>query len=152
MYATRRPSLTLPFRVRLDESDSSGRILGCGNRRRYYFFYRIVPQYFAALDPLAGIMDLSAVTSFEVSVQTVRNLAWSEPAMPHPERPRFIVAESSHIFGMARMFEFEGDSTRPNLYVVRSAHEAWVILGIREPQFTPVPPLDHASSNPNFAS
>ena len=115
-------------------------------------FYPMVTQHSAALDPLAGILDLSAVTSFEVSVQTIRNLAWSDPAMPHPERPRFIVAESSHIFGMARMFAFEGESTRPNLHVVRSAREAWVILGIREPQFNPVPPLDHASSNPNFAS
>jgi hypothetical protein len=144
----------LPFHF---EFDSTNRILWAAfsdvvTDEDITFFYRIVPQYFAALDPLAGIMDLSAVTSFEVSVQTVRNLGWSEPAMPHPERPRFIVAESSHIFGMARMFEFEGDSTRPNLYVVRSAREAWVILGIREPQFTPVPPLDHASSNPNFAS
>jgi hypothetical protein len=102
-------------------------------------FYGMVSKYAAALDPLAGILDLSGVTSFEVSVHTIRKLAWSEPAMPHPDRPRFIIADSSHIFGMARMFEFEGESTRPNLHVVRSHREACVILGIHEPQFEALP-------------
>ena len=102
-------------------------------------FYGMLSKYAAALDPLAGILDLSGVTSFEVTVHTIRKLAWSEPAMPHPDRPRFIVANSSHIFGMARMFEFEGESTRPNLHVVRSHREAFVILGIHEAQFEPLP-------------
>jgi hypothetical protein len=104
-------------------------------------FYRMLAEHSVALDPLAGILDLSDVTSFEVTVQTIRNLAWSEPAMPHPNRPRFIVAHSSHIFGMARMFEFEGESTRPNLHVVRSPREVWAILGIDEPQFEPLPAI-----------
>jgi hypothetical protein len=37
------------------------------------------------------------------------------------------------------MFEFEGEATRPNLHVVRLPEEAWVILGIQEPRFGPVP-------------
>src|SRR5579863_5487056 len=95
------------------EFDPTNRILraafsGVVTDQDILIFYRMLAQHSAALDPLAGILDLSAVTSFEVSVQTVRELAWSEPAMPHPDRLRFIVAGSSHIFGMARMFEFEG--------------------------------------------
>jgi hypothetical protein len=33
------------------------------------------------------------------------------------------------------MFELQGQETRPNLHVVRSAKEVWVILGVEEPQF-----------------
>jgi formylglycine-generating enzyme required for sulfatase activity len=40
--------------------------------------------------------------------------------------------------GIARMFELEGEQTRPNLHVVRSAKDVWAILGIREPQFEPL--------------
>jgi len=39
------------------------------------------------------------------------------------------------------MFEFEGESTRPNLHVVRSRREVWAILGIDEPQFEPLPAI-----------
>lgn len=70
--------------------------------------------------------------------------------MPQPDRSRIIVAVSSQIFGMARMFEFEGEITRPNLHVVRSLAEAWAILGIREPKFEPVSEL-FDSSNDDFA-
>jgi hypothetical protein len=31
---------------------------------------------------------------------------------------------------MARIFEVEGEATRPNLHVVRSVKEAWAILGV----------------------
>jgi hypothetical protein len=137
---------SMPFRF---EFDSTHRILrgvfsGVVSDEDLTIFYSRVSDYAAALDPLAGIVDLSAVTSFEVTVHTIRKLAWTEPAMPHSDRPRFIVADSSHIFGMARMFEFEGESTRPNLHVVRSAREVWAILGIQDPQFEPLPENLHS--------
>jgi hypothetical protein len=141
-----------PFRF---EFDSTSRIL-----RAFFWdvvtdkdvtsFYRMLAEHCVALDPLAGILDLSEVTSFEVSVHAIRDLAWSEPAMPHPNRPRFIIAVSSHIFGMARMFEFEGESTRPNLHVVRSPREVWAILGVDEPRFQRLPVI--LDSNPDFSA
>jgi hypothetical protein len=141
-----------PFRF---EFDSTNRIL----RAAFWdvvtdddvtSFYRMLAEQSVALDPLAGILDLSGVTSFEVTVHTIRHLAWSEPAMPHPNRPRFIIAGSSHIFGMARMFEFEGESSRPNLHVVRSSREVWAILGIDEPQFEHLPVV--LDSNRDFSA
>jgi len=46
---------------------------------------------------------------------------------------------SPHIFGLARIFELEGEATRPNLHVVHTEHEAWAILSVKEPRFEPVP-------------
>jgi hypothetical protein len=39
---------------------------------------------------------------------------------------------------MMRMFEMEGESTRPGLQVVRSERDAWAILAVRNPQFEPL--------------
>jgi hypothetical protein len=138
----------MPYRF---EFDSANRILFCRFEGRVTDegltnFYRMAPEYVASLDPLAGVVDLSAVTSFDVTVDTIRRLAWSDPVMPQTSHPRFIVAVSSHIFGMARMFEFEGEATRPNLHVVRSLDEAWAVLGVQGPKFEPVSEF-HDSSN-----
>jgi hypothetical protein len=100
----------------------------------------VVADYDARTAPRAGILDMSAVTSFEVSPQTVRELAKSPPAMPDPSRPRFVVAASPQIFGMARMFELQGQATRPNLHVVRTQEEVWAVLGVRQPKFKPIQP------------
>ncbi|HXQ26895.1 MAG TPA: hypothetical protein VN822_10840 [Candidatus Acidoferrales bacterium] len=125
------------------EFDSANRIIRCWfegpvgdeNLKEYY---RVAAKYFESLQPRAGIVDFSAATSFEVAPQTVRELAKLPPAMPHPERPRFVIAPSAQIFGMARMFELQGQETRPNLHVVRTAEEAWAILGVQAPKFEPI--------------
>lgn len=101
-------------------------------------FYRMTAEYVAATDPRAAVTDFSAVTTFEVTAETIRMLAKSPPAMPQKSRPRVIVAPSDHVFGMARMFEFEGEVTRPNLHVVRTLDQAWAILVVQQPQFGPV--------------
>jgi len=133
------------------EFDSTNRILQCRFEGRVtdesiIDFYRLAAEYVARLDPHGAVVDLSDVISFEVSVQTIRQLAKLPPAMPQTSRPRIIVAVSSQIFGMARMFEFEGESTRPNLHVVRSPAEAWAILGIHEPHFEAVSELLDSSN------
>jgi hypothetical protein len=101
-------------------------------------YYRDVAAYAAQTDPSGGVMDMSAVTSFEVSAQTVRELARSAPALPDPNHVRVIVAPTDHIFGIARLFQFEGDSMRPNLHVVRTLLETWVLLGVQNPRFEPL--------------
>ncbi|MBZ5696367.1 MAG: hypothetical protein LAN36_13510 [Acidobacteriia bacterium] len=125
------------------EFDSANRIVRCRFEGRITDeilreYYQIAGKYFESTDARAGVLDLSAVTAFEVSSQTIRELAKLPPAMPHPERPRFVIAPSNQVFGMARMFELQGQDTRPNLHVVRTAEEAWVILGVRPPKFKPI--------------
>jgi len=94
-------------------------------------------KYVALTHPDVGIMDFSNVASFNVSSQTVRDLARRTPVMPG-SRPRVLVVPSTQIYGLARMFQQDGSEARPNLHVVRSVDEAYTLLGVREPQFEPV--------------
>jgi hypothetical protein len=80
-------------------------------------------------------MDLSEVTSFAVSANTIHELAMSAPAMPNPGRPRILIAPSPQTFGIARMFEMMGQDKRPEMHVVHSEKKALAILGIQETRF-----------------
>ena len=102
-------------------------------------YYGLAGEYFARTAARAAITDLSAVTSLEASPQLIRELASSPPAILDREFPRFVVAASPPIFGMARMFELEGQDTRPNLHVVRTMKQVCVILGVLDPKFEPIP-------------
>jgi hypothetical protein len=102
-------------------------------------FYGVAGGYFERAGARASVTDFSAVTAFEVSPQTIRDLASLPPAIPDRDLPRFIVAPSPPIFGMARMFELGGQDTRPNLHVVRTMKQVCVILGITDTKFEPLP-------------
>jgi hypothetical protein len=125
------------------EFDSANRILlarfeGKVNDAELKEYYRTVERYVAATNPSAGVLDMSAVSSLEVSPQTIRELASLPPAFSDPHQARCIIAPSPKIFGMARMFELQGQHTRPNLHVVRTAKEAWAILSVSKPKFQPL--------------
>jgi 6,7-dimethyl-8-ribityllumazine synthase len=102
-------------------------------------YYGLAGEYFERTAAHSAITDFSAVSSFEVSPQFIRELASSPPAILDQEFPRFIVAASPQIFGTARMFELAGQDTRPNLHVVHTMKEVCVILGVLDPRFEPIP-------------
>ena len=82
--------------------------------------------------PLAGISDFTAVEQFNVPTHSLRAAA-SEPS-PYPEEiPRFIVASTDYLFGMARMYEMLAN--RGTLRVVRTRDEALAGLGVKEAKF-----------------
>ncbi len=85
-------------------------------------------------DPRAAITDLSPVASFEVSRQTIIDLAAVRPDVQGRDPLRIIIATSPHVFGMARMFEMEGRSAHPNVLVVHTREEASAILAVKEPE------------------
>ena len=59
--------------------------------------------------------------------------------MPDPaSRPRVIVAPTNLEFGLARMFQIQGESARPLLSVVHTLDEALAALGIRFAHFEPL--------------
>lgn len=58
--------------------------------------------------------------------------------MPDATRPRIIVAPTTIGFGLARMFQILGESTRPLLTVVRTVDEALAALGVQSPHFEPL--------------
>ena len=101
-------------------------------------FYEEASRYAAALDPVGAIIDFSEVGSFEVSPSIIRQLASLTPVMPNASAPRFIVSPSPKIFGLARMFQAEGQETRPNLHVVKTAESALAALGANNPRFEPI--------------
>lgn len=101
-------------------------------------FYRMTALLSESLSPEAGVADFAQATA-EVTPDTIRKLAKLPPAFPKQDRPRFIVAASDHIFGLARMFQIEGEATRPNLHIVRSEEEAWERLGVERLEFDSVP-------------
>jgi len=106
--------------------------------------YQAAGRYVLQTRPRASIWDLSGVTSLEVSTDAVAKLARSVPALPEPNRPRIIVAASAHVFGLARMFQALGEGARPRLKVVRTLEEACAALGVSQPRFEPLAPLDSA--------
>jgi len=125
------------------EFDSADRILRCQFEGKITDadlkeYYRAVGKYVKLTNACAGVLDMSAVTSLEVSPDTIRELANLPPALSDSSRPRCIIASSPKIFGMARMFELQGQHTRPNLHVVRTQKEAWAILGVSNPEFEPI--------------
>jgi hypothetical protein len=132
--------LFVPYHFEFDPENRilRGRLEGPVTDELLKEYYDLAGEYFARTAASAGIADFSAVTSFEVSPQTIRDLASLPPAIFDPEIPRFIIAASPGIFGMARMFELAGQDTRPNLHVVRSMKQVCVILGITDPKFEPV--------------
>ncbi len=87
----------------------------------------------------AGIIDFSFVTEIALTSAFLREMAKQEPAMVDATRPRVIVAPTAVAFGLARMFQMLGESTRPLLEVVRTMDEALAALGIHSPGFEPFP-------------
>ena len=123
--------------------DSANRILRCRlkglvNDEVLKDFFLAGSQYAVRTQPAAGVVDLSAVTSFDVSTPAIKALAKSAPVLHEPELRRVVIAPSPGIYGMMRMFEMEGESMRPGLQVVRSEREAWAILAVRNPRFEPL--------------
>jgi hypothetical protein len=101
--------------------------------------YQAIRKYATVTDARAGIWDLSSVSEFAVTSEFVRELAGQEPAMPDANnRPRFIVAPNTLEFGLSRMFQILGESTRPLLKVVHTLDEALAALGTPSPHFEPL--------------
>ena len=100
--------------------------------------YQAVRERSEATNAGAGIIDFSSVTEIAVSAEFIRKMARRDPAMPDPSRPRFLVVPIPAVFGLARMFQILGESTRPLLQVVHTMDEALSALGIQRPRFEPL--------------
>jgi hypothetical protein len=99
--------------------------------------YATAAGYVALHAPCFGILDGSGVTKFEVSSNTVRELAVSAPIIPAGYM-RVVVAPLDSVYGMVRMFQTLGESTRPDLHIVRTMDEAYRLLRVESPEFSPV--------------
>jgi hypothetical protein len=115
-----------------------GRMEGLLSDESIREIYQAGRKYSVATDASAAILDFSLVTGFPLTSERLRQLAREEPAMPNAERPRFVVAPQTHAFGLFRMFQLTGESTRPLLTVVHTMDEALAALGVQSPRFEPL--------------
>jgi hypothetical protein len=90
------------------------------------------------LNPSAGVSDFSAVTTFAVASHIMRSAAL-QPSPYHEQTPRFIVAPTDLLFGLARMYQLVGYRTRAKLQVVRSREEVFSALRLQNPRFEKLP-------------
>jgi len=139
----------MSYRFEFDASSGllQGRLEGRVTSEELTEYYQTAVKCARMKKPRSGITDMTGITAFEVTSQTVRELAGMRPAIPDQDLLRVIVASSPEVFGMARMFESHGEATRPNLHVVRTCKEALAIVGVLEPKFEPIDlaELDSAS-------
>lgn len=83
------------------------------------------------------IVDLSGISRLDVSTRAIETLARRQ-SLDLPTR--VFVAPVDSIYGAARMFQVLSENTRKNIHVVRTMDEAYKVLGIESPKFTPVAP------------
>jgi hypothetical protein len=100
-------------------------------------FYAATAKYMASHPPCRGIFDFSPATEFEVSSHAIRELAAAPPAFP-AGYARVLVIPKDFIYGLARMFQILSEKTRPELHVVRTMDEAYLLLQVESPQFHPI--------------
>jgi hypothetical protein len=100
--------------------------------------YHQATEFMASHPPCRGILDFSRVTEFEVSSEAIRRVAAAPPAVPAGYM-RVLVIPQVFIFGLARMFQILGEKHRPELQVVRTMEEAYLLLGVEQPEFYPLP-------------
>jgi len=103
--------------------------------------YRQGFKVYFQTEPIAGLMDVSGITSIDVSATTVRELAKATPIALQESLPRVVIAPSAETYALARLFETLGKATRPNLHVVRTEAEAFEIIGVKKPTFGPMHPM-----------
>lgn len=75
------------------------------------------------------LIDLTAVTSFNVSSDDVCRLAGRDSSFS-PSADRVLVAGEDLVFGLARMFQTFSAERRPRFTVVRNLSEAYSQLGL----------------------
>jgi hypothetical protein len=93
-----------------------------------------IRAHVARMKPFAGISDFAAVKEFNVPSQSMRAAALQPSPYP-PETPRYIIAPTDFLFGMARMYEIFANRPHDKLHVVRSWDEALAAVGVKDAKF-----------------
>jgi len=99
-------------------------------------YYAAAARYTASHPPCRGIWDMSKVTEFELSSDAIRQVAWRPPIIATGYM-RVIVASQDFPFGMMRMLQILSEKSRPELHVVRTMDEAYRLLVVESPEFSP---------------
>jgi hypothetical protein len=119
--------MTAGFRVEFDQLNRIllMRVEGRLTDESLPYLYEASRKHSSATDARVCIVDLSSVSDFAVSSQSIQNLADQKPASPDHKRRCFIVAPAGLAFGLCRMFQILGEATRPLLEVVHTLGEVF---------------------------
>jgi hypothetical protein len=120
------------------EFDPVNKILRCCRRGRVtdaliFEVYSEAQRLLESRAPCRGIDDLSGVTEFAVSTETIKKLA-DKSAFSVLE-VLVVVAPQAHLYGLSRMYSILTEATR-RVQVVRTMEEAYSLLGVSSPQFS----------------
>jgi hypothetical protein len=120
------------------EFDPVNKILRCCRSARVtddliFEVYSEAQKVLESRGPCRGIDDLSAVTEFAASSDTINKLA-DKSAFSVIEL-LVIVAPQAHLYGLSRMYSILTEATR-RVQVVRTMEEAYSLLGVSSPQFS----------------
>jgi hypothetical protein len=99
--------------------------------------YWAAARYAASHPPCRGLWDFSKVSDFDVSSDTIRQVVETPPII-RSGYMRVAVAPQDLLFGMMRMLQILSEKTRPELHVVRTMDEAYRLLLVESPAFSPV--------------
>ena len=98
--------------------------------------YTVAAGYAASHPQCRGIWNFSDVTEFEASSHAMRQVE-ERPPIIQAGYMRVIVASQDVPFGMMRMLQILSDKSRPELHVVRTLDEAYRLLLVESPKFSP---------------
>jgi|SRR5580704_8152129 hypothetical protein len=100
--------------------------------------YDAATRYTASHPPCRGLWDFSKVTAnADISSAIIRQVVGKSPIIPAGYM-RVVVAPQDFLFGMMRMLQILSEEARPELHVVRTLDEAYRLLRIESPEFSPI--------------
>jgi hypothetical protein len=126
------------FVMELDAKNNLLRVTLAGRITDAILFdgYAAMGKYLAVHPFCHSIAAFSLVTRADFSSEAVRQVA-AAPPLPTAAL-RILVAPMDSVYGMARMFQILGEKTRPNFHVVRTMNEAYSLLQVKSPEFSPL--------------
>ena len=121
--------MTTGFRVEFDQLNKilPMRVEGRLTDESPPYLYEASRKHLSATDAWVCIVDLSCVSDFAVSSQSIRKLAHQKPASPDPMRHCFIVAPAGLGFGLCRMFQILGEATRQVVHTLGEVFAACIL-------------------------
>ena len=97
--------------------------------------YASLSHFAATGGPYALILDLSGVTSNQLSIEALRDLAQKPPAVPLG-RLHVVAAPRPEDYGVVRMFELLRDGMGGQFHPVLSLDEAYAMLEVGPENFS----------------
>ena len=125
------------------EFDEVNNILRCAREGRItddhiWEAFHTAEKLGALRPPFRVIDDCSGATRADISTGAIERLAKMPSILGGAETMLVIIAPIALIYGLARMFSMLGEIHRPNVHVVQTTEEAYALLGVTHPQFSPV--------------